>query len=202
MCSHRISISRQLVQSVARWWKVPFTLETRHCHATTQKAGLDDSCVSSYRPISNLPHVSKILERIVNSQLIRHLEEHRLRPEVQSAYRRDHSTETAVLKVYADLIDSISNGKLALLCLLDLTAAFDTVDHPAAPSRYTIRLPWLDLVMAGILSRWPYIVGAAERSVYRSTVSGVQCFTRFSARTTALHLVHSRHWQDHTFMRS
>ena len=58
-----------------------------------------------------------------------HLEEHRLLPEVQSAYRGGHSTETAVLKVYSDLIDSISKGRLALLCLLDLTAAFDTVDH-------------------------------------------------------------------------
>ena len=65
-----------------------------------KKAGLDDTSVSNYRPISNLPHVSKILERIVNSQLIHHLEEHRLLPEVQSAYRRGHSTETAVLKVY------------------------------------------------------------------------------------------------------
>ena len=48
----------------------------------------------------------------------------------------------------------------------------------------------------------PYTVGAAERSVYRSTVSGVRCSTRFGARTTTLHLVYSRHWQDHTFMRS
>ena len=68
------------------------------------------------------------MERIVNSQLIRHLEEHKLLPEVQSAYRRGHSTETAVLKVYSDLIAPIFNGRLALLCLLDITAAFDTVN--------------------------------------------------------------------------
>ena len=108
-----------------------------------------------------MPHVSKIQERIVNSQLIRHLEEHRLLPEVQSAYRRGHSTKTAVLKVYSDLIDSISNGRLALLCLLDLTAAFDTVDHHILLRR-NFRLPWLDFVMAGILLRRPYTVGAAE----------------------------------------
>ena len=85
--------------------------------------------VASYRPVSNLPHMSKILERIINCQLVSHLEELQLLPEVQSAYCRGHSTETAVLKVFSDLIDAISNGKFALLSLLDLSAAFDTVDH-------------------------------------------------------------------------
>ena len=94
-----------------------------------KKAGLDDSIVSSYRPVSNLLHLLKILERIVHRQVISHLEEFKLLPDFQSAYCLGHSTETAVLKVYSDLIDATSNGKFALLSLLDLTAAFDTVDH-------------------------------------------------------------------------
>ena len=57
--------------------------------------------------------------------VISHLEELKLFPDFQSAYRRGHSTETAV----SDLIDAISNGKFDLLSLLDLTAAFDMVDH-------------------------------------------------------------------------
>ena len=85
--------------------------------------------VASYRPVSNLSHLSKILKRIINCQLVSHLEEFRLLPEDQSAYRRGHSTETAFLKVFSDLVDAISNGKFALLSLLDLSAAFDTVDH-------------------------------------------------------------------------
>ena len=97
--------------------------------ALLKKAGLDDSIVSSYRPVSNLPHLSKILERIVHHQVISHLEEFKLVPDFQSASRHGHSTEMAVLKVYSDLIDAISNGKFALLSLLDLTAPFDTVDH-------------------------------------------------------------------------
>ena len=94
-----------------------------------KKAGMDDSNVSSYKPVSNLPHLSKILERIVRRQLVGHLEEFKLLPDVQWAYRRGHSTETAVLTFYSYFIDAISNGKLALLSLLDLTAAFNTVDH-------------------------------------------------------------------------
>ena len=94
-----------------------------------KKAGLDDSIVSSYRPVSNLSHLSKIRERIVHHHVISHLEEFKLLPDFQSAYRHGHSTETAALKVYTDLINAISNGNFALLSLLDLTTAFDTVDH-------------------------------------------------------------------------
>ena len=94
-----------------------------------KKTGLDVHNVASYRPVSNLPHLSKVLERIINCQLVSHPKEFRLLPEVQSVYRRGHSTETAVLKVFSDLVDVISNRKFALLSLLDLSAAFDTVDH-------------------------------------------------------------------------
>ena len=48
---------------------------------------------------------------------------------MQSAYLRFHSTETAVIKVYNDLLLAADNGDVSALCLLDLTAAFDTVDH-------------------------------------------------------------------------
>jgi len=48
---------------------------------------------------------------------------------MQSAYRRFHSTETSVIKVYNDLLLTADNGDVSALCLLDLTVAFDTVDH-------------------------------------------------------------------------
>jgi len=50
-------------------------------------------------------------------------------PGGQSAYRKFHSTKTAVAKVYNDLLLAADSGEVAALCLLDLTAAFDTVDH-------------------------------------------------------------------------
>ena len=93
-----------------------------------KKAGLDEA-VPSFRPVSNLPFLSKFLERVVHRQLAGDLGSNKLLPEFQSAYRHGHSTETAVLKVFSDIVDAIDMGKLALILLLDLSAAFDTVDH-------------------------------------------------------------------------
>ena len=50
-------------------------------------------------------------------------------PAHQSAYRKHHSTETALVQVYDDLLRATDNGQMLALCFLDLTAAFDTVDH-------------------------------------------------------------------------
>jgi len=56
------------------------------------------------------------------------LESNRLMPNTQSAYRKYHSTETAVTRVYNDLLLTADKGQVSALCLLDLTAAFDTVE--------------------------------------------------------------------------
>lgn len=94
-----------------------------------KKAGLDPDDPKNYRPISNLTYMSKVIERLVSSQLSKYLHVNSLLPVVQSAYRSGHSTETAVLKVFSDIYDALDSGKITLLGLLDLSAAFDTVDH-------------------------------------------------------------------------
>lgn len=50
-------------------------------------------------------------------------------PKDQLAYQQGHSTEMAILRIYKDIVDAITNGQIALLRLLDLSAAFNTVDH-------------------------------------------------------------------------
>ena len=77
----------------------------------------------SYQPISNLPYISKLIDRVVASRFSVHSTQFNLLPVQQSAYRPFHSTETALLSVHNDLVRSIDNGKISLLVLLDLSAA-------------------------------------------------------------------------------
>jgi len=92
-----------------------------------KKPRLEVTNVQSYRPISNLPVVSKLLERIVARQLNSYLTSSNLLQSFQSSFRPGHSTETAVLWVLLDLLVAVDGGDVAALVLLDLSAAFDTV---------------------------------------------------------------------------
>jgi len=94
-----------------------------------KKPDLDPADVTSYWPISNFSALSKLLERLVARQLIHYLNAAKLLPSLQSAYRAHPSTATAVVRVLADVLRALDTGDLALLTLLDLSAAFDTVDH-------------------------------------------------------------------------
>jgi len=85
--------------------------------------------MKNYSPVSNLPFLSKLLERIVQSRLQTFLDSNGLMPKRQSAFRHYHSTETVVTKVYNDMLMTDDSGQVSALCLLDLSAAFDTVDH-------------------------------------------------------------------------
>ena len=88
-----------------------------------------DPIFSNYRPLSNLSFISKITERAASIQVVNHLTLHHLFPGTQSAYRKHHSTETALLKVTNDILLSMNRQHVSLLVLLDLSSAFDTVDH-------------------------------------------------------------------------
>lgn len=79
--------------------------------------------------MSKLPFLSKILEKVVAEQLNFFLEEHRLYDVFQSGFRKIHSTETTLLKVSNDVLMAADSGQYTVPVLLDLTAAFDTVDH-------------------------------------------------------------------------
>ena len=94
-----------------------------------KKAGLNIDDSSNFRPISNFSLTSKILERLVWSRLDVHLNRIGTIPSVQLAYRRHHLTETALAKVSSDIIMAADRGDVSLLALLDLSVAFDTVDH-------------------------------------------------------------------------
>jgi len=88
-----------------------------------EKTGPDTSELKNYRPISNLPFLSKLLQKVVQVCIQAFFDSNGLMPNMQSAYRRFHSSDTAVTKVVNDLLLAADSGQMSALCLLDLTAA-------------------------------------------------------------------------------
>ncbi len=107
---------------------VPSCLKHAIIQPLLKKPRLDPLDLNNYRPISKLPF-SKILEKAVYHQLISFLNKNSVLDKFQSGFRSKYSTETALLKVHNDLMLAADSGKGAILILLDLTAAFDTIDH-------------------------------------------------------------------------
>uniref|UniRef100_A0A8W8MRU8 Reverse transcriptase domain-containing protein n=1 Tax=Magallana gigas TaxID=29159 RepID=A0A8W8MRU8_MAGGI len=94
-----------------------------------KKTGLDTNTFSYYRTVSNIPFISKVIERIVAKQLNNHLTKNGLHDNLQLAYKSGTSTETTILRIKADKEEVLDEGHGILLVLLDLSAAFDTIDH-------------------------------------------------------------------------
>ena len=79
-----------------------------------------------YRPVSNLPHILNLLEKVISCKLKEHKQENRLDEPLQSAYEHSHSSQTALLKVFNDIPTKMDDKELVFVTLLDLLAAFDT----------------------------------------------------------------------------
>ena len=94
-----------------------------------KKSGLDKEALSNYRPIANLKFLSKLAERAVSRRLSTTMSCNQLDDPFQSAYKKNHSVETATLRVSNDILQAMDQGLLTALVLLDLSSAFDTVDH-------------------------------------------------------------------------
>ena len=128
-CEAIVPILAKLVNLSLSTGKVPKSFKHALVTPLIKNSKLDPNLMSSYRPISNLLYISKLLERCVSKQLNSYLSVNSHYEAYQSAYRPHHSTETALLRVQNDILTSINNKEVTLLVLLDLSAAFDTVDH-------------------------------------------------------------------------
>ena len=105
----------------------PQAIKTEVIKPLLKKRNLDTSVMNNYRPISNLPILSKIIEKAVSQHLNNYLIINGCFDVFQSGFQPHHSTEMVFVKVL--IHSNTDSGKISLLVLLDLSAAFDTVNH-------------------------------------------------------------------------
>ena len=142
-----------------------------------KKAGLDTTDPANYRPISNLNTISKIIERLCLARMVPHIAATGNFNPLQSAYRKQHSTETALLKILDDLNKVVNSKKTAALVGLDLSAAFDTIEHDILIERLRTvfgvsgeALMWIETYLRG---RKQYVMAGGERSTHSECDFGV-----------------------------
>uniref|UniRef100_A0A3Q3ET90 Reverse transcriptase domain-containing protein n=1 Tax=Labrus bergylta TaxID=56723 RepID=A0A3Q3ET90_9LABR len=148
-------------------------------HAVVQpllkKPNLDPTDFNNFRPISKLPFLSKVLEKVVSTQLLSFMTENNLFEKFQSGFRACHSTETALLKVTNDLLLAADRGEGTILILLDLSAAFDTVDHTILTDRLR---HWVGLKDTALSWFYSYLLErtfAVTIGNYSSSTSNITC---------------------------
>ncbi len=134
----------------------PNSLKTAVVKPLLKKRNLDNTMLSNYRPISNLPFIGKIIEKVAFNQLNNYLNSNGYLDNFQSGFRLHHSTDTALIKIINDIRFNSDSGKISVLVLLDLSAAFDTVDHNILLERLE---NWVGL--SGMALKWfrSYIEG-------------------------------------------
>ena len=107
----------------------PNAFKTAVVKPLLKNPSLDCEVLNNFRPVSNLSFMAKVIEKVIADRLVKHMSNHNMVDKFQSAYKSKHSTETALLRVQNDILFNIDKGNGILLVLLDLSAAFDTIDH-------------------------------------------------------------------------
>ena len=145
-----VPLITDIVNMSLRESMIPKSLKTAHIRPLLKKTGLDSDILKNYRPVSNLTFISKVIEKVISGRL------------------NEHSTETALIKVQNDILSALDAGSSAILLMLDLSAAFNTIDHDILLSRlcnvYGITGNVLDWFRS-------YLTGRIQRVVIEDSVS-------------------------------
>ena len=128
----------------------------------------DTENYKNYRPVTNLVFISKLVERVVQLRPEDHMIKNSLLTTKNYAYRKDHSTELLLLKVVNDLYTSFDMNMPSVVVLLDLSAAFDTVDH-----NKLLSILEKDIGIAGTALKWfeSFLKGRTQKVKIGSTYS-------------------------------
>ena len=140
-----------------------------------KKSTLDKEGLHNYRPVSNLPFASKLVEKVVARQMNDHVDGNTLRDKMQSAYRSGHSTETALLRIKNDIDAALDRKSMVILVMLDLSSAFDTIEHEVLLTRLEHTFGITDKALAWLRS---YLSERHQNVVVDSTMSAdyvLQC---------------------------
>jgi hypothetical protein len=121
---------------------------------------LDPNILKNFRPVSNLTFLGKIIERVVLRRLNNHMSRNNLHCPNQSAYKKNHSTETLLIRIWNDLLVATDERKATVVMLLDLSAAFDTVDH-----KLLLKILKDEIGLRGVPLLWfeSFLTGRAQR---------------------------------------
>ena len=114
-----------------------------------KKAGSDPEVLRNYRPVCNTLYLSKTIERVVIVQADNHMKLIKAHIPNQSGYKPYYSCETLLLRVTNDILNNMDNSNCTIAVLLDLSAAFDTVDH-----NRLLEIFWFDLGFRGVVFNW------------------------------------------------
>ena len=125
-----------------------------------KSSGLDHNVLKNFRPVSNLTFLGKLIERVVLKRLNDHLSKNNLHCPEQSGYKKHHSTETLLIRIWNDLLVASDEKSATVVMMLDLSAAFDTVDHDLL-----LRILMKEIGLRGTVLQWftSFLKGRAQR---------------------------------------
>ena len=136
----------------------------------------EDYLLENYRPISVLPSISKVFERVIHNQLSNYFCENNLFYDNQYGFRKSHSTELATLELIDRVINSMDNNEIPIAIFLDFSKAFDTIDHEILLYKlkyYGINNNALQLLQSYLSNRKQYTVLDNVESSFLSIKTGV-----------------------------
>ena len=191
--NHICPFITQIINSSFDGADVPSELKQALVRPLLKKPSLDKEIFKKFRPVSNLPFLAKVLERVVFIRLQTHQQHSGLRDVFQSAYVFNHSTETVLVRVHNDLCRSVNSTGAAILVLMDLSAAFDTIDFDILLSRlreyYGVRGSTIKWLSSYLMGRYQSVMIGESRSarvkldygVPQGSVLGPLLFTMYTA---------------------